>query len=71
MNSGDLKSQGVTGDKEDLSKRLNCIQQQLIHSDSKSWNDRGFCLEQKSVVGLENAIVVWVIKNGIQFRYVL
>jgi hypothetical protein len=34
-----------------------CIQHQLFHSHSKTCNDRGFCLEQKSVVGLENTSV--------------
>ena len=34
--------------------------QQLSHFDPKTWNDRGFGLEQKSVVGLENAILSWV-----------
>ena len=29
------------------------IPQQLFHSDSKSWNDRGYYLKHKSVVGLE------------------
>ena len=40
------------------------IQQQIFHSDSQSWNERVFCLEEKSAVELENESVRYVIRSG-------
>ena len=44
--------------------KLDPSTQKLFHSDFKRWNNRGPCLELKSVVRFENAIVGWVIGNG-------
>lgn len=40
------------------------IQQQIFHSDSQSWNERGFCLEEKGAAELENESVRYVIRSG-------
>jgi hypothetical protein len=71
MNSGGfLVSQGETGDEREMgfinAFELNSgIQQQIFHSDSQScWNERVFCLEEKSAVELENESVRYVIRSG-------
>ena len=48
------------------------IQQQLVHSDSQSWNDRGFASNKRVQLSSKTQVWAgWVIRSGFKFRNVL